>query len=52
MLSTHRIPHSLGAFALGLSAAFSLAPAHADERPCTGSMAGVSVDNLRKSPNQ
>jgi hypothetical protein len=47
MLPAHRIPHSLGAFALGLFAAFSFAPAHADEQLCTGSMATVTVDNLR-----
>lgn len=33
MLPTHRISHFLGAVALGLSAAFVLPPAHADERP-------------------
>lgn len=47
MLPTHRIPHSLGAVVLGLTAAVALAPAHADERLCTGSMARVTVDNLR-----
>ena len=47
MLPVPRIPHSLGAVALGLTAAFALAPAHADERQCTGSMARVTVDNVR-----
>lgn len=43
MLPTHRISHFLGAVALGLSAAFVLPPAHADERPGKKQGAGLAL---------